>query len=167
MDKYLVGGGGQGAVETGCQGGQGSPRAVVPGGWMDKHLVEGGGQGAVETGCQGGQGSPRAVAPGGWMDKHLVGPLCLVFRINAMYSVNYSPLLKPLAPYSTHCFCCAILFGLVFLSWCNSPSGTRPPNYRGFIIKLSQTHHSRQDSSGRVISAPRSVPGKTQTLTRT
>ena len=28
-------GGGQGAVETGCQGGQGSPRAVAPGGWMD------------------------------------------------------------------------------------------------------------------------------------
>jgi hypothetical protein len=22
-------------VETGCQGGQGSPRAVAPGGWMD------------------------------------------------------------------------------------------------------------------------------------
>jgi hypothetical protein len=26
---------GLGAVETGCQGGQGSPRAVVPGGWME------------------------------------------------------------------------------------------------------------------------------------
>jgi len=26
-------GGGYGAVETGCQGGQGSPRAVAPGGW--------------------------------------------------------------------------------------------------------------------------------------
>jgi hypothetical protein len=36
-------------VETGCRGGQGSPRAVVPR--------------AVETGCRGGQGSPRAVAP--------------------------------------------------------------------------------------------------------
>jgi hypothetical protein len=37
------------AVETGCQGGQGSPRAVVTR--------------AVETGCQGGHGSSRAVAP--------------------------------------------------------------------------------------------------------
>jgi len=25
-------------VETGCQGGQGSPRAVAPGGWMDGHI---------------------------------------------------------------------------------------------------------------------------------
>jgi hypothetical protein len=37
------------AVETGCRGGQGSPRAVVPR--------------AVETVCRGGQGSPRAVVP--------------------------------------------------------------------------------------------------------
>jgi hypothetical protein len=37
------------AVQTGCQGGQGSLRAVAPR--------------AVETGCRGGQGSPRAVAP--------------------------------------------------------------------------------------------------------
>jgi hypothetical protein len=36
-------------VETGCQGGQGSPRAVAPR--------------AVESGCRGGQGSLRAVAP--------------------------------------------------------------------------------------------------------
>jgi len=28
-------GGGQGAVEIGCQGGQGSPRTVAPGGWVD------------------------------------------------------------------------------------------------------------------------------------
>jgi len=26
-------------VETGCQGGQRSPRAVAPGGWMDGHLL--------------------------------------------------------------------------------------------------------------------------------
>jgi hypothetical protein len=56
--------GGQGSpravVETGCQGGQGSPRAVVEigcqGGQRSPRPV-------VETGCQGGQGSPRAVAP--------------------------------------------------------------------------------------------------------
>jgi len=26
-------------VETGCQGGQGSPRAVAPGGWMDNIII--------------------------------------------------------------------------------------------------------------------------------
>ena len=31
-------------------------------------------------------------------------------------------------------------------------SGPRPPHYRGFVITLIQTHHTRQDSSGRVIS---------------
>jgi hypothetical protein len=31
------------------------------------------------------------------------------------------------------------------------PTGTGPPNYRGFAITLSYTHHTRKDSSGRVI----------------
>jgi len=33
-----------------------------------------------------------------------------------------------------------------------SPSGPRPPHYRGFRITLSYTHHTRKDSSGREIS---------------
>ena len=33
-------------METGCQGGQGSPRAVAPGGWMD----------GFSPGCGGGIG---------------------------------------------------------------------------------------------------------------
>ena len=43
-----------------------------------------------------------------------------------------------------------------------APSGAGPPHYRGFTIIL-KTHHTRLDSSGRVISpTQRPIPDKTQ-----
>ena len=52
--------------------------------------------------------------------------------------------------------------GLIFFQWRNTPSGPGPPHYRGFTITL-KTHHSRLDSSGRVISpSQRPIPDNTQ-----
>jgi hypothetical protein len=53
-----------------------------------------------------------------------------------------------------------------FLPQPNSPSGPGPPQYRGFT-NHTQTHHTRQDSSGRVISPmQRPLPDNTQHLNR-
>ena len=53
---------------------------------------------------------------------------------------------------------------LFFVQWLDSPSGPRHPHCRGFAITRRHTHtHTRQDSSGRVISpSQRPLPASTQ-----
>ena len=62
---------------------------------------------------------------------------------------------------------CALEFNILtyshfFYHGTTAPSGSGPPHYRGFKI-TPQTHHTRHDSSGRVISpTQRPLPDNTQ-----
>ena len=61
-----------------------------------------------------------------------------------------------------------LVYSSICLPWRSSHSWSRPPHYRGFTITLSHTHHTRKESSGRVIRLTQApLPDNTQHTTLT